>query len=114
MGEAGKKFANFIAAPDLGTGMQIMVHVEAATPEVKGTMQIWKNGVLIIDNPNKIDLYKKGSIHAYRYGYLLGWANTGFDEDTDLYIDDVVFGTTRADVDPTPPVKPAPTTRAAQ
>lgn len=98
MGEAGSKCANFIAAGDLGTWMRIMVHVEAATPDVKGTLQIWKNGDLIIDNTHKMDLYKDGGVHAYRYGYLLGWANTGFDEDVDLYIDDVLFGTTQSDV----------------
>jgi hypothetical protein len=106
MGEGGKNYPNFITAADLGTWMRVMIHCEAATAEVKGTIQIWKNGTLIIDNPNQVALYKEGSIHAYKQGYLLGWANKGFAEDTDFYIDDVVFGTTRADVETTSPADP--------
>lgn len=32
------------------------------------------------------------------HGYLLGWANSGFDEDTVFYMDNVVFATTKEDL----------------
>lgn len=99
MGEGGKNHPDFITAADLGRWMRIMIHCEAATADVKGTIQIWKNGTLIIDNANQVALYKDGGIHAYKQGYLLGWANSGFTEDTDFYIDDVVFGSARSDVE---------------
>lgn len=99
MGEAGKGCDGFITAADLGAWMRIMVHIKAATAEAKGTMRIWKNGVLVIDNDGTVNSWKEQGVHAYRYGYLLGAANSGFTEDTYLFIDDVVFGTTRADVD---------------
>lgn len=100
VGPKGVAKQQFIAASDRGQWIDTMVHVKAATATTFGTIQFWKNGVLVIDGTATMDNYTTGEAHGYRYGYLLGWANSGFTQDTDLFIDDVVFGTTQADVLP--------------
>jgi hypothetical protein len=110
MGEHGAGNSPFIASADLGTWMTVKIYVKAATATANGTLNIWKNNTLIINNTNTMNNYTAGNSHAYRYGYLLGWANTGFNQTTDMYIDNVVIGTTEADlsgaevVTPNPPV----------
>lgn len=100
IGPKGSVRERFIAAADRGTWMDVMIHATAATATTRGTFQVWKNGTLAIDGTGTVDNYTAGGAHGYRYGYLLGWANSGFTQDTDLFIDDVVFGTTQADVAP--------------
>lgn len=100
IGPKGGAFDRFIGPADRGTWIDVMIHAKAATATAFGGMRFWKNGVLAIDGTGTMDNYTPGEAHGYRYGYLLGWANTGFAADTDLYIDDVVFGTTQADVQP--------------
>lgn len=41
------------------------------------------------------------------YGYLMGWANSGYTTDTDIYIDDVIFSTTYQGTDDGP-IRSAP------
>jgi hypothetical protein len=100
IGPKGVDHQGFIAAGDLGTWMDVIFHAKAATSGNLGTMQIWKNGVLACDGTGTMDNFTTGEAHGYRYGYLLGWSNSGFTATTDFYIDDVVFGTTKADVVP--------------
>jgi hypothetical protein len=58
-----------------------------------GRMQMWVNDTKMVDynvgrfhnfNPNVLDA-------TLRNGYLLGWANSGFSENTVFYVDDVKF-----------------------
>lgn len=108
MGEHGAGSTPFIAAADLGTWMTIKIYVKAATATTNGTLNIWKNGTLVINNTGTMNNYTSGNPHAYRYGYLLGWANTGFTQNTDMYIDNVVFATTEADLSTEETVAPNP------
>lgn len=96
MGEHGTDYAAAITTSDLGTWMTVKIQVKAATAIADGTLKIWKNGTLIINNTDSMDNYTSGEPHAYRYGYLLGWANSGFLAQTDLFIDNVKMGTTEA------------------
>jgi polysaccharide lyase-like protein len=98
IGPYGEEYANFIDANDLGKWVEVIVHAKAATATQKGTLQFWKNGTLIINNLGTVDNYYEGGAHGYRYGYLLGWANSGFTQTTYIYIDDVVFGTQKSDI----------------
>ena len=111
IGPKGTVCGQFIAAADRGTWMDVMIHAKAATATARGTFQVWKNGSLAIDGAGTVDNFTAGEAHGYRYGYLLGWANSGFAQDTDFAIDDVVFGTTQADVAP-PPGNHAPVAQA--
>jgi hypothetical protein len=112
LGASGASAQSFIAAADKGKWVTYRIYVKAATASTKGTFRTWKNGALVLDNTNVLNGYSASAPNAYRYGYLLGWANSGYTQATDFYIDNVVIGTTQADVD-TPPKagaqQPAPT-----
>lgn len=98
IGPKGNGTPNFIGPADLGKWMRIKIQVKAATATSYGTMKLWKNGVLLLDDTNKVNNYTAGESHAYRYGYLLGWANSAFVQATDLYIDDVIFATSESEL----------------
>lgn len=111
IGPKDGEYSNFITSADLGRWMTIKIFVQAATSSRLGTMKLWKNGQLIIDDSNKINNYWSSNPHAYRYGYLLGWSNTGFTNTTYMYIDDVIFATAESDLggSVSDTVPPAPT-----
>lgn len=98
IGPKGAGARDFIGSADKGKWMDVKIQVIASTSGSFGTLKIWKNGALIVDNTNTVNNYAPGELHAYRYGYLLGWANGGFVEATNLYIDDVVFATAESDL----------------
>lgn len=81
-------YNNFITNDDLGRWMSIKINAVAPKSDTqKGTIQIWKNGQLIVRVDSVAD--SEAGEQGWRYGYLLGWANSGFRVDTDLYIDNV-------------------------
>jgi hypothetical protein len=98
IGPKGSGTSNFISAADKGKWMTVKIYIKSVTASAKGSMKLWKNGVLLIDDSNAVSNYTAGNAHAYRYGYLLGAANSGFADSTDLFIDDVVFATTEAEL----------------
>jgi hypothetical protein len=100
IGPKGDYAAAFITEMDKGKWMTIRIHAKAPTSSTQhGTLRLWKNGTLIINNSNSVNNFKSGESHAFRYGYLLGWSNSGFDVDTYLNIDDVLFATTSSGLD---------------
>ncbi|WP_108867227.1 heparin lyase I family protein [Aquimarina aquimarini] len=78
---------------DLGKWMEVIFHIKvASSSNDDGIIQVWKNGqqyLNVTDLPN----YSEMGFNYFQYGYLLGWSNSGFDEETILYIDNVVFST---------------------
>lgn len=100
IGPKGDRYSSFITSADRGRWMKLKVHViAAASSSVPGSIRVWKNDELIIDNYQIMDSYYGGEPHAYRYGYLLGWSNSGFNETTNMYIDGVIFATSENDLD---------------
>jgi len=98
-GPKGNSLPNFISASDLGKWMTVKIYVKApASDLIPGTMKLWKNGLLVIDDTNLLKDFYSGETNAFRYGYLLGWSASGFTEDTNLYIDNVIFGTQESDM----------------
>jgi hypothetical protein len=78
-----------------GQWTRIRFYVKAASSRLAsdGRMQMWVNDTKMVDynvgrfhnfNPNVLDA-------TLRNGYLLGWANSGFSENTVFYVDDVKF-----------------------
>ncbi|MBU1193951.1 MAG: hypothetical protein KKE62_02040 [Proteobacteria bacterium] len=68
-----------------------------------GALQFWVDGELIIDGDPLSWLGAPCGVNEFlRNGYLMGWSNSGFDEDTIVYIDDVVFSTNYIGPDVTP------------
>ena len=91
IGSKGARVDDFITADDLGKWMSLKVYVKAATANAPGTFKLWKNGELVMDNEDILENYATDEEHGYRKGYLLGWSNSGFNEETHLLIDNVVF-----------------------
>ncbi|MBU1389736.1 MAG: hypothetical protein KKE62_16130 [Proteobacteria bacterium] len=59
-----------------------------------GALQFWVDGELKISGENLSWLGAPCGVNKFlRNGYLMGWSNSGFDQDTAVYIDDVVFST---------------------
>jgi hypothetical protein len=78
-----------------GQWNRVQIHVKAASSRTAedGQSHLWVNGTLIHS-------YTKGRFHNFnaavteaqlRNGYFMGWANSGFTEQTTFFIDDVKF-----------------------
>ncbi len=85
-------FNNFIATVDRGKWMEVMVRVKVPTSSTAndGIVQVWKNGVQVVSYTN-LDMYGSAGRNYINEMYLLGWSNSGFDQTTVMYIDDVVI-----------------------
>jgi hypothetical protein len=88
-GFAADTVPSFLGAAELGRWTRMRIEVIAATAKGSGpgAIRIYKDGVLVSEEHP--DNFTEGQPHAYRFGYLLGTANSGFDEDTFLFADDV-------------------------
>lgn len=75
----------------IGSWTCIEHHIKTETENDPGAFQMWIDGELVIDNQNLT--WEDGPCEPgyINRGYLMGWANSGFDEDTYIYIDDVVM-----------------------
>ena len=82
-----KQARDFITAEDLGKWMSIKIYANAPTDKHPGTIRIYKNKYVLLDDTNIANVLP--GTQGWRYGYLLGWANSGFREDTAIYMDNV-------------------------
>lgn len=79
---------DFITAADKGKWISIRIEVEAPkSSTLLGAIRIFKNNKLFVGTSKVTDV--EPGEQGWRYGYLLGWANSGFRADTILYIDNV-------------------------
>jgi len=84
-----KNAPDFITASDKGKWTAIRIYVKAASDAENGIIRIYKNGQLFL-NDTGLRNHIPGT-QGYRHGYLLGWANSGFAQETVFYIDNVRF-----------------------
>lgn len=80
-----------LPADILGRWVLVRWHVRGDDGSGNGLLRIWLDGRLVIDDH---DLTIEGAPcgdNVFLHGYLLGWANSGFDAETFAYIDDVAF-----------------------
>lgn len=94
-----------VTAADRGKWMRVLLHFKlASAANNDGVAQYWKtpeSGARIqILNKTNGAWYESGS-PGFNNGYLLGYANAGFTQNTKLYIDNIVFSTTP--IGPYPP-----------
>jgi len=95
IGAKGPSSPGFIASSDLGKWMTIRFYARLPTElfaddaDSDGFYKTYKNGTLILDNP--LNNYSDGYDHGWVDGYVLGWANTGFVEETIMFLDNFVF-----------------------
>jgi hypothetical protein len=72
----------------VGTWIKVQMHYKLSSSPTasNGMIELWINGVMRVSLTAR-DWY--GSAGNYlAAGYLLGWANVSYDEDTDFFIDD--------------------------
>lgn len=81
---------NFITPSDRGKWMAIKIYVKTASDSSPAEIKLYKNGALLHQNTNIQNNYVPGQ-QGIRHGYLLGWANSGFSQDTYILIDNVKF-----------------------
>ena len=77
---------------DLGRWVNIVARIKFATSASAndGIFQIWKDGVLGLDASN-VNNYLKNNKPGVNFGYIFGPADTGFNIDTNIYLDNVVI-----------------------
>ncbi len=92
------------SSADGGKWAEFITHVKVLTASGSsdGVIQVWKNGTQVANETGMNDYGGSGANYINEI-YLLGWANSGFDQDTDFYIDDVVFSDTPISSGSTPP-----------
>lgn len=89
-----------IGPSDFGDWMDLVVHARVSDRGLaNGRCTVWKNGSIFcdyrdVDNSSAVEL----SSNAYNGGYLLGYANSGFTDTTNLNIDDYSIGTSAASI----------------
>lgn len=76
---------DFVTPADFGKWMAVRVHAKVAR---EGFVRVWKNGVLHVETGPYNTAYAAGSLNYFRHGYVMGWSNSGFSQQTDFYIDD--------------------------
>jgi hypothetical protein len=81
-----------------GEWAQIRIHVKFASTntsdpaEADGVIEFWVDGVLVMSRYNQPihgNISELGHDNFVNQGYYMGWANTGFDEKTYVFIDDI-------------------------
>lgn len=83
-------YRNFIVDADKGKWMQLVAEVKVPTSATSndGVMKMWKNNQLIV-NVTNLPSWGGANGNYIDQAYFLGWSNSGFSQDTTLYIDDV-------------------------
>jgi hypothetical protein len=79
----------FIVEADRGLWIPMAIYAKAPTATTNCVWRIYKNNLLFHSDDFDNDFI--GGTNGYRYGYLLGWANSGFDNETIFYMDNVEF-----------------------
>ncbi len=78
----------------LGKWVAFEIHNKIDDGTGNGEMELWVDGVQTISITGMSWVGAPCTPGYFLDGYLLGWANSGFAKDTDIYIDDVAFSDT--------------------
>jgi uncharacterized protein YjdB len=80
------------AITDATRGRWVQIRVRARLADSKtaanGVLQLWADGVLRVDMRNLDMAAEAGANNFFRNGYLMGWSNSGFNQNTAVYVDD--------------------------
>jgi hypothetical protein len=100
MGEGGNSFRQvnkfpFIGRNEyLGRWVKVQVRAKVATPANNdGILQVWIDGVLATNKKHLPTYPTNGVSNFFEAGYLMGWANSGFQPGQYMYVDDVTIST---------------------
>lgn len=83
----------FRAPDDAGKWHEFIIHIKLASSATAkdGVAEIWKNGVKEMEYLH-LPIYDTQANYIDQ-GYLLGWSNSGFNQQTNIYVDDFVVST---------------------
>lgn len=90
MSTAVMSASNYISPTDRAVWIAVKIEIRAPTPSTPGMIRIYKNGSVFLTD-NAVPYRSDANGQNYRYGYLLGWANSGFAEDTYIWMDNAKF-----------------------
>jgi hypothetical protein len=92
--QTSPKLAAIGADAYVGRWVQVRIRSKVASAaNNNGVIQIWFNGALLVDKRN-LPSYAAGGVgNFFQSGYLLGWANSTFNPETNMFIDDVTIST---------------------
>jgi len=77
---------------DINTWMHMKYHLKISdTDSSNGIFKIWKNGGVLQNETGLANDPVDGVTNTVDRGYLMGWSNSGFAENTRFYIDDIKF-----------------------
>jgi hypothetical protein len=96
-----------ILSSDRGRWIDWIIHAKASDIYIEqgdidgpgnGKLQVWKDGELIYNVTDATNYSDVANMNGWDQGYILGWANSGFDETTYMHIDDFMIGVSPEDV----------------
>jgi hypothetical protein len=79
----------FIASPILGKWVRIRLHFKIASRgKTDGIVRVWQNDALLAERTD-LPLYTRDiTRNGFTEGYVWGWSNSGYSQDTFIYMDD--------------------------
>jgi hypothetical protein len=85
---APHEYFNFIGDSHRGSWIRIRYHINPASHATAkdGDIEMWRDDTKILSY-NSVPWYHSVE-NGFRKGYLMGWSNSGFTEETKIYIDD--------------------------
>lgn len=88
-----------ISASHFGKWNDIVIHAKVSdnNTNFNGAIQLWINGELLYSVTDATNFFAENN--HWDMGYILGWTNSGFDEDTVFYLDEFTLGHTPGDID---------------
>jgi hypothetical protein len=89
------RFKAFIKPADAGRWMQFVARVKlsSAQDQADGIIQAWRRwqedpAFTLLQSRKDLIIWPSAGPLGFTTGYLLGWANSGYDEETEFLIDD--------------------------
>jgi hypothetical protein len=87
-------YSSFITSAQLGKWTKFRFHAKAATTgKGDGVLELFRDDVKVLGATNLPWYPHNGQTSAFNMGYILGWANSGFSQTTNIYVDDVRIST---------------------
>lgn len=88
-----------------GRWVEFIAHVKVDDGLGNGVLDLWIDGSRVLQNVLSM-LPSLGEGNYFQYGYLMGWANSGFDQTSYTYIDDFIISDSPIEPGSSPPEAP--------
>lgn len=108
------QYTPFISVPaDRGRWMQVLLHIKLASAVdandgIIETLRRWDGDseYTQLHYADNINIYPASGPHGFISGYILGWANGAYAEETEWLMDDFTLSVTNPLIDSTAPLSP--------